>query len=115
MEKAEAIARLKKWLPAGKSVYTVVQNVSRSGMTRTIAVLIPRLVTYTDGDGKRRRELVISDISGHVAAACGWRYDRKRGGVIVRGVGMDMGFHLVYTLGDVLHGDGYALYQKWAV
>ena len=41
---------------------------------------------------------------------------RPRGngsGVTMRGAGMDMGFALVYNLAHALHGDGYALKQRW--
>jgi hypothetical protein len=50
-----------------------------------------------------------------VARAIGWKFDQVHGGVKVDGAGMDMGFHLVYTLSQVLYGaqEGYALKQRW--
>jgi hypothetical protein len=32
---------------------------------------------------------------------------------LVQGCGMDMGFHVVYSLSQTLFNDGYALKQRW--
>lgn len=37
----------------------------------------------------------------------GFRYDRKHEAIGAGGCGMDMGFHLVYTLSRVLFPDGF--------
>ena len=37
----------------------------------------------------------------------------KTNAVGVGGCGMDMGFHMVYTLASVLYGDGYALKERY--
>lgn len=62
---------------------------------------------YVIRDNKPRR------ISYNVGTAGIESYDRKREAVKVGGCGMDMGFHLVYWLGVVLFGDGYALKHSW--
>ena len=93
---AEALTILRKHygLKAGSKVYTTVKNVSRSGLTRTIAV-------YAQHKGE------IHDISHLVATATGMRFDRDRGGVKVEGCGMDMTFHVVYSLSSVMFPKGH--------
>jgi len=41
-----------------------------------------------------------------------WRLT-KNDAVFVSGCGMDMGFHLIYTLASKLYDDGYAIKQSW--
>lgn len=84
MAKQDAIEQLREILPPGSAVNTRLRHVSRSGMTRDIQVLT------TDG----------SDITSLVAAALEARVVNR--GVRVGGIGMDMGFHLVYRLGRTL-------------
>ena len=42
-----------------------------------------------------------------------YKFDAKRGGWKISGAGMDMGFELVYKLGYLVHGDGYAFTHRW--
>ena len=96
-ERKEAIDGLRKMgVKPGTTVYTNCNRVSRSGMSRVISCYIVQ-----KGD--------IRDISGWVAHAIGWPRDYKHGGVKVGGCGMDMGFHVVYTLGRVMFPKGAAL------
>ena len=81
---------LERNCPPGTTVYTDVKHVSKSGMSRDIAVYI-----ILDGE--------ICDISGYVARILGYRR-RDNGGVRVGGCGMDMGYHLVMNLSYALHG-----------
>ena len=97
---ADARESLRSTFPAGSTVHTLLRHVTRSGMSRSISVLV------ADTDG-------IHDVSWQVARALEWRFDANHNGVKVDGAGMDMGFHLVYTLSQVLHGDGYALKHRW--
>lgn len=76
----------------GDRVYTVLRSVSRSGMRRTLSVLI-----VTEGR--------ISDITYSVAIVAGYRRD-KRGHIIVGGCGFDAGYDVVYSLGRALWPDG---------
>ena len=116
-EQAEALGRLREWVKPGDTLYTQLKSVSRSGMSRVIQVLKmennePRYLGY------------------NIALALDWRYDRNKEGLKVSGCGMDMGFHVVYTLGQALwpngtptpHGTrngepdsagGYAIKQRW--
>lgn len=94
-EREEALARLRAVLKPGDTVYTILRHVSRSGMQRSIG-----LVYVKDN--------VPSDwITGQVAKVLGWALDRDRYGVKVSGCGMDMGFHLVYSLSHALFPKGF--------
>lgn len=92
--RAEAIERLQKWLRPGDTIYCILRHVSRSGMLRVIDLV------KVDEDGD------IVRVGYDAARALGWPYDYRRGGVRVSGCGMDMGFHLVYSLGHALFGAG---------
>lgn len=89
----EARSTLLQWLKPGDTVFTVLRNVSRSGMSREIA-----LVVFHKG----------TDLHPNYSAAklIGARLG-KRDGVIVSGCGMDMGFHVVYHLSRCLFPDGF--------
>lgn len=115
-------------LKPGDTVYTKVNHVSRSGMSRNIEVYI----------FKNNQPFYLSYDAARVL---GWG-QAKDGSVKVGGCGMDMGFHLVYSLsyrlfpeykctgdgcmspvhinqpttprdGITIHEDGYALKQRW--
>jgi len=113
-----AILELKKILKPGDTVRTILRHVSASGMTR-------RIDAYAVQDGETRF------LSGYIAKAVGYRLDRK-GGLVVSGCDMDIGFDIVYQLGCTLwpsddgkyskqrNGDkgpetdgGYLLRQEW--
>lgn len=42
-----------------------------------------------------------------------YKFDQKRDGFRVSGCGMDMGFHLVYCLGQTLFHDGNSFKHRW--
>lgn len=111
----ESRATLLEWLKPGMTVYTALDHVSRSGMSRNIRLILieddgPRYLTY------------------HAARVLG--YPMVHDAIKIGGCGMDMGFALVYQLGMKLwpegtpepHGrrngepdsnGGYALRQRW--
>jgi len=96
---------LTHYLKEGSTVYTILRKVSSSGMSRDISLLVAN-----DGE--------ISDISYYAAHATGSRLiDGYSRAIRVQGAGMDMGFHLVYTLSSVLFkGEeraGYVLNHRW--
>ncbi len=114
--KEYARAELRKLIAPGQRVHCVLRNVSGSGMSRRISLFI------TTGDDLRNIDML-------TASAIGWKVSEK-GGIVVSGCGMDMGFHIVYTLGYALwphgtpepHGKrngepdsdgGYALKHEW--
>ena len=88
---------LKDNFPKGSTVYLVVRQISRSGMYRHISCHSKDFGNY----------------SYHVAKVLKWAYKDKTNAVGVGGCGMDMGFHMVYTLASVLYGDGYALKERY--
>lgn len=99
-ERTEALARLREWLKPGDTVWTVLRHVSRSGMQRTVSLVL----IEDDGRGNGPE---LRDIDGTVARALGLPFDRDRGGVKVRGAGMDAGFWLVYELSRALRPHGF--------
>lgn len=90
-------------LKAGDTVYTVLRHVSASGMSR-------RIDLYTFQDNKPVY------LSGYFAMMQG--EEPPANGYKVGGCGMDMGFHLVYSLSSMLFGSekprsGYELRHEW--
>ncbi len=100
-DRQEAIDFLRTILKPGDRITCTVLHVSASGMSRTIMLQVPRI----DSEGTP----YIADISWSVADAIGERFDRKRGGVIMTGCGMDMCFAAVYNLGRMLFPDGFGI------
>lgn len=110
-EKTEALESLRNLVKRGDTVYTVLRNVSRSGMSRDIDLYIFRV-----GDNGKIYKVFLSYL---VCKALDYR-QAADGSVKVGGAGMDMGFHLVYTLSRTLFktpdeekDSGYALSQEW--
>jgi hypothetical protein len=107
--RAEAIATLRKLgVKPGATVYTIVTHVARSGMSRHIRCYIVTRDTRSNPSGEGMHvEHGITDITGLVANACG--FTRARGSswdLVVGGCGMDMCFHVVYTLGRRMFPNG---------
>jgi len=99
-DKEYAIQRLKEVLKKGDTLFTQLEHVSRSGMMRHIKVR----------QLKNDRPL---DWTYLVSKALDWKVSDKTNGIKVGGCGMDMGFHLIYTLSRELFNDGYAIKQEW--
>ena len=99
-EKQEAIQRLREVLKKGDVLFTQLMHVSSSGMTRHIKV-------------RQLKHDTALNWSYLVSKVVGWKQSEKTNGIIVGGCGMDMGFHLVYTLSSILFDDGYAIKQEW--
>lgn len=93
-------------LEDNRTVYTILRRVSASGMTRAISLKVIK-----DGE--------LYDITYAVSQALGEKCAVVDGYNVIKvqGVGMDMGFHLVYNLSSVLfYGQeraGYELKQHW--
>ena len=98
-DKERAEEFLKDWFPKGSTAHTTVVHAAKSGMSRHIKVFAI--------SGER-----IQNISYHVSKLLDKRYTDKEA-VFVGGGGMDMGFHLIYTLSSKLYKDGYAIKQSW--
>jgi hypothetical protein len=93
-EIAEAQTTLRKWIKLGDTVYTVLDHVSRSGMCRHIRL---QLIKCEDGEPR------ILHPNWNAARVLGYSM-AKRDGLVVGGCGMDMGFHIVHSLGYALFG-----------
>ena len=93
-ETAEAIGRLLSELTPGRTIFTKLTHVSRSGMSRSIECYLAQ--------GRDN----LTDITWQVARATNARLDNLHGGIIMGGCGMDMGFALVYNLGRTLYPNG---------
>ena len=91
-EIAEAKAQLRKWIKPGDTVHTICDHISRSGMSRNI-----RVVLLKDGEALHPNH--------SVAVALGYSRARRGYGLVVGGCGMDMGFHVVHSLGYALFGE----------
>ncbi len=98
----ESKARLREWLPEGSTVHTILRSVSRSGMSRTISVVVIK------GNETYHPNYAVACVLGEsLKRVCG------SDAVKVNGCGMDMGFDLVYRLARAIHGDGYKLNHRW--
>jgi len=96
-DKEQAIKSLKEMgLKPGVKVYTIVKHVSSSGMSRHIQ---PYIV--------HKGEII--SIGWYVSRALGWKLVSGTHAIKVSGCGMDMGFHMVYTLGRVMFPKGFTL------
>jgi hypothetical protein len=120
--KEKGLEYLREAIKSGQTVYTVLRHVSASGMSRRISCMIAYLAT--DGTPEVRC------IDHLVTAVTGFKLSRSKDGITVGGAGMDMGFHLVESLGYALwpdgtpephgtrngepdHSGGYALKHRW--
>ena len=120
--KAQTVASLKKKIKPGSKIYTKLESVSSSGMSRRISL-------YVVAPAKKGQPAQIANIT-YSASVAMERKVSDLGGIQVGGCGMDMGFSLVYDLGASLwpkgtskpHGmrngepdkaGGYALKHEW--
>lgn len=90
---AEAKRQLLECLKPGDKVYTILRQVSRSGMSRHISCVIK-----SDGG--------IRDITYLVGRVLGERR-ADDGGLVRSGCGMDMGFDTIYSLSWALWPNGF--------
>lgn len=89
-ERQQAQDQLREIFPPGSTAHTILRHVSRSGMSRSISVV----------------DQHSNDVTWLVVRALGEKLDRHDG-IRVGGCGMDMGFHLVYSLSRTLYPDGF--------
>ena len=101
MDKDKVKDILRDAFPEGSTAYTLVTKVAPSGMSRHIMVA-----------GSRKKGHV-QNVSWYISELLDWTYKDNTRSVFVGGCGMDMGFHLVYTLSNILYDDGYAIKQQW--
>ena len=95
----EALRELKEMIKENETIYTILREVSRSGMRRKLSVLIVR-------DNR------IENITYLVANALDYKLNED-GHLIIDGTGFDVGEYVVYQLSLKLFGNGYKLKHKW--
>jgi hypothetical protein len=84
------IESLKRLLPKGVTIYTILRSISKSGMQRQISVIVVH-------NGR------LEDITYYVANAGLYNLSIKSGwrALVVRGCGMDMGFSVADDIARV--------------
>lgn len=87
--------RLAAHIAHGTTIYCLLRSEARSGMSREISIFVAKNRDDSLGGA------YLLDITYNVSIALGMRIGKKRG-IVVPGCGMDMGFHLVYELWNVL-------------
>lgn len=96
-EREDALTKLRKWIKPGDTVYTVLDHVSASGMSRAI-----RVVLLSCHEGKVA-DLHPNFAIGTLLGLRHWtRNGQTREALVVSGGGTDMGYHIVYTLSRLL-------------
>jgi hypothetical protein len=101
-ERDEARAQLAQWLKPGDTVYTILDHVSASGMSRAIRVVLMKC------EGGKVTDLHPNHAVGKLLGLRHWRRDgRTQDALVMGGCGMDMGFALVYELSSSLFRDGF--------
>lgn len=91
---------LKDFFPKGGTVYCIIRKRSASGMSREIG-----FVVFKNGIDYHPN-YAISELLG-------LRMNKDGSGVVVRGAGMDMGFHVVSHISYKLYGDEKSLKHRW--
>ena len=101
------------YINEGDTIYTVLRSVAPSGMSRTMSLKVAK-------NGK------IQDLTYYASVVLDYPLVEVNGSRAIRvgGAGMDLGFHVVYSLARVLFRDkyegqpeavdaGYSLSQAW--
>lgn len=100
LRQLESIVRLREWLSPGDTVFGVVRNVSRSGMSREIDFFCFR------PDGDETSGIHQWYLSPSIGEALGIRR-ADSGALKIGGCGMDMIFATVYSLSSAAYPDGF--------
>lgn len=111
-ERDEAIGKLREWIRPGDTVYTILDHVSNSGMSRIIRVVLLKCEQHSQFPA----DSTVTDLHPNylIGKALGYSHGRRRGketdGLRVDGCGMDMGYHLIDSLSSAL---GYRVRHRW--
>lgn len=95
---ADAADKLRALLGGDPTVYALTRHVSRSGMQRRMSLFI-----VNAHPGPYADKLV--DVTVDVAAVLGYRVRGEDHTIAVNGAGMDMQYHIVYSLSRALYRD----------
>lgn len=96
-EQREAVDTLRSVLSPGQTVHTILRSVSRSGMSRRISAVV------IDSDGNVRDLTQTISRTGLFGRPLTWEDPE---GLKIGGAGMDMGFHLVYSISRMIFNEG---------
>lgn len=94
--RAQAKADLLAFITPGQTIHCILRHVAKSGMSRRISLFIIQ-------NGEPR------NITGTAAVAMDRTLNRDEFSIVVGGCGMDMGWHLVYSLSRCLFPDGFGI------
>lgn len=101
VEHAEDLARFYcNYIHGQITIWGILRHVSSAGATRVISFHIVK-----DNN--------IICIDWFLQDLLGYKPHKKYNGCVVKGGGMDMGFHVVYCASRKLFGDGYRLKHRW--
>jgi hypothetical protein len=104
-ETEQAKIRLMDLLNDTGHVYTVLNHVSSSGMTRHISCYVAVVIQHT-------KKPAIVNITWYISKMLDLKRSRNNGGLVVGGCGMDMGYHIVYSLSSALYKNGFKCFGK---
>lgn len=82
------------------TIYTVLRSVSKSGLSRVISF-------HVINDNKE-----IININYYIKTLLDYKFNKTHDGLIVKGGGIDMGFHVVHTLSRELNA-GLKIGHRW--
>jgi hypothetical protein len=94
--RAQAKADLLAFITPGQTIHCILRHVAKSGMSRRISLFVIQ-------NGEPR------NITGTAAVAMDRTLNRDEFSIVVGGCGMDMGWHLVYSLSRCLFPDGFGV------
>tara|TARA_Y100000114_G_scaffold149361_1_gene163424 strand:- start:599 stop:1033 length:435 start_codon:yes stop_codon:yes gene_type:complete len=101
VDRAEDIARFYcNYLHGQTTIWALCRHVSSGGATRVLSFFVVK-------------DNTIICIDWFLQDFLGYKPHKKIDGVVVKGCGMDMGFHTVYSLSRKLYDDGYRFKHRW--
>ena len=100
-DRAEDIARFYcNYLHGQTTIWALCRHVSSGGATRVLSFFVVK-------------DNTIICIDWFLQEFLGYKSHKKFDGVVIKGCGMDMGFHVVYSLSRKLYDDGYRSKHRW--
>lgn len=101
--KEQAAAKLRTYFKPGDTAHTMLLHVSSNGMSRHIAVMAAEETKTHNG---KKKQLAPVNVSHLVADLLGYKLNKGGNGLVVGGCGMDMGFHVVYSMSSRMFPNG---------
>ena len=95
--------------PNAPTVYAIIRSVAPSGMSRRIDFYTIAKDHHDNTYSEESHAPRMQFLTGYIAQVLGYRRDRDKDGILVKGCGMDMAFAVTYELSMLLYDNGYAL------